>query len=163
MWRKIGNHRGIFITPEFGFIADKPMAPTMSKPQKTYTTRKYFAQEGRMEEEITLNLGAFNLKIQAGEGKLAVINSAGKRGFKICQFCGYAEVNTGKPLPSHKTPWGKDCKGRADRYSLGYEFKTDILRLWLPDYDDKRTGFWDSLLYGLLEGLQRVGDRTTGC
>lgn len=149
---KIGNHRGIFITPEFGFIADKPMAPTMSKPQKTYTTRKYFAQEGRMEEEITLNLGAFNLKIQAGEGKLAVINSAGKRGFKICQFCGYAEVNTGKPLPSHKTPWGKDCKGRADRYSLGYEFKTDILRLWLPDYDDKRTGFWDSLLYGLLEG-----------
>lgn len=149
---KIGKQRGIFITPEFGFIADKPLTPTMLRPQKTYTTRKYFAQEGNMEEEITLKLGDFNLKIQAGEGKLAVINNAGKRGFKICQICGYAEINTGRSLQSHKTPWGKDCNGRYERYSLGYEFKTDILRLWIPEYCDNRLGFWDSLLYALLEG-----------
>jgi len=147
-----GNNRGTFITPEFGFIAGEPDKPAMSKPQKTYTTRKYFAQEGKIEQEIILTLGGLNLNLQAGNGRLAVINSAGKRGFKICQSCGYAEVNIGKPLGPHKTPWGKECKGRAVRYSLGYEFNTDILCLRFPGYHDKREGFWESLLYGLLEG-----------
>ncbi len=149
---RIGNHRGTFITPEFGFIAGQPETPTMSRPQKTHTTRKYFAQEGKIEQEVTLTFEGLKLKIQAGDGRLAIVNSAGKRGFKTCQSCGYAEVNTGKPLAAHKTPWGKECKGQAIRYSLGYEFMTDILRLWFPDYQDKRKGFWESLLYGLLQG-----------
>ena len=93
------------------------------------------------------------LKLQAGgDGRLAVINYAGTRGFKICQSCGFAEIFDGKPLPKHKTPWGKPCNGRYSRYSLGYEFKTDILQIRLPDYYDTRVGFWESLLYGLLEG-----------
>ncbi|HHW03031.1 MAG TPA: DEAD/DEAH box helicase [Thermoanaerobacterales bacterium] len=154
--QKIRYQHGVFITPEFGFIAEEPKMPNLSKPQKTYTTRKYFAQEEKMEEEITLNLGAFTIKVQAGEGKLAVINHAGKKGFKICQKCGYSIVNTGRPLTSHKSPWGKPCNGKADIYSLGYEFKTDILRLCIMDYDDRRPGFWESLLYGLLEGACSV-------
>lgn len=143
-----------FITPEFGFISDKPKVPGLSKPQKTYSTRKYFAQEGKMGDEIILNMGGFIITLQAGEGNLAVVNHAGKRGFKICRKCGYSELNTGKPIESHNNPWGKPCNGRFSIYSLGYEFKTDILKLFV-NHEDKREGFWESLLYGLLEGACR--------
>ncbi|HQA50220.1 MAG TPA: DEAD/DEAH box helicase [Syntrophomonadaceae bacterium] len=148
----VGRNKGEFITPEFGFIAGKPEKPKMSRPEKTYSTRKYFAREGHVEKELTLHLST-TVKLQAGgDGKLAVINSAGARGFKICQSCGYAEIFDGKPLPKHQTPWGRSCQGRYNRYSLGYEFNTDILQVRFPDYTDTREGFWESLLYGLLEG-----------
>jgi superfamily II DNA or RNA helicase len=148
----VGRNKGVFITPEFGFIAGKPEKPKMSRPEKTYSTRKYFAREGHPEKELTLPLST-TVKLQAGgDGKLAVINSAGVRGFKVCQSCGYAEIFDGNPLPKHKTSWGKPCQGRYNRYSLGYEFNTDILQIWFPEYNDTRKGFWESLLYGLLEG-----------
>ena len=71
----------------------------------------------------------------------------------MCQSCGYAEIFDGKPLPKHSTPWGKPCRGqRYRRYALGYEFSTDILQIWCPELQDIRAGFWESLLYGLIEG-----------
>ncbi|SNX52879.1 DEAD/DEAH box helicase [Thermoanaerobacterium sp. RBIITD] len=152
---KIGNNRGVFITPEFGFIAGEPQKPTLVKPERTYSTRKYFAKEGKIEREHEYEIGGFHINIQAGDGKLAVINSAGKRGFKVCETCGYSEINTGNPLKIHKTPMGKSCKGKLSRYSLGYEFKTDILSLKIVGYSNEREGFWESLLYGLIEGACR--------
>jgi len=153
---KIGNNRGIFITPEFGFIAGKPQKPTLVKPERTYSTRKYFADEGeKIEENYDYEIGGFHINVKAGDGRLAVINSAGKRGFKVCESCGYAEINTGSPIKSHKTPMGKNCKGKLSRYSLGYEFKTDILMLKIMGYSNSQEGFWESLLYGLIEGACR--------
>ena len=149
---KIGRNKGEFITPEFGFVAGKPEKPKMARPERTYSTRKYFAREGHVEKEGTLSLGT-TLKLQAGgDGKLAVINNAGIRGFKVCQSCGYAEIFDGEPLTKHQTSWGQSCRGRYNRYSLGYEFNTDILQIRFPDYIDTWEGFWESLLYGLLEG-----------
>lgn len=148
----VGRQQGVFITPEFGFIAGKPERPRMSRPEKTYSTRKYFAHEGNVEKELTISLNS-TLKLQAGgDSKLAVINSAGVRGFKICQSCGYAEIFDGNPLAEHQTSWGRTCQGSYNRYSLGYEFATDVLQIRFPDYADEREGFWLSLLYGLLEG-----------
>ena len=148
----VGRQQGVFITPEFGFIAGKPERPRMSRPEKTYSTRKYFAHEGNVEKELTISLNS-TLKLQAGgDSKLAVINSAGVRGFKICQSCGYAEIFDGNPLAEHQTSWGRTCQGNYNRYSLGYEFATDVLQIRFPDYADEREGFWLSLLYGLLEG-----------
>ncbi|NLJ81145.1 MAG: DEAD/DEAH box helicase [Firmicutes bacterium] len=150
--KNVGRQQGVFITPEFGFIAGKPEKPRMSKPEKTYSTRKYFAREGNVEKELAIALNS-TLKLQAGGyGKLAVINNAGIRGFKVCRSCGYAEIFDGDEITSHHTPWGKPCRGRYDRYSLGYEFATDVLQIRITDYTDEREGFWLSLLYGLLEG-----------
>ncbi len=41
----IGKHKGTFITPEFGFVAGPPSQPRMSRPKKTYTTRKFFPRK----------------------------------------------------------------------------------------------------------------------
>ena len=83
---------------------------------------------------------------------MAVINNAGGRGFRICEKCGYAAIVKDNALKSHKNSLDKECRGRFSRYSLGYEFKTDILQLWFPDYLHAEEGFWLSLLYGILEG-----------
>jgi len=150
---KVGPDQGIFITPEFGFIAGKPGVPGMNRPQKTYATRKYFAQAGNVLSESELQLNGTVIKVRTGtDGRLAVINNAGRRGFRICEKCGYAEIVKGKPPGRHKNSLGKECRGKFDRYSLGYEFKTDILQLWFPDYFNAEEGFWLSLLYGILEG-----------
>jgi len=151
---RVGRNKGTFITPEFGFIAGPPAVPGMTRPQRSFSTRKFFSQAGNVEREHSLELGGIKIMLLTGtDGKLAVINNAGQRGFKICNSCGYAEINSYKPIGNHKTPWGKDCKGRSTQVSLGYEFKTDILQLWFPDYYRNDEGFWESLLYGLLEGV----------
>ena len=151
--------RGTFITPEFGFISGPPAKPTMSKPEKTYTTRKYFAEEGKIEYHDERIIGKYVVTIRAGNGRLAVINNAGMRGFRICQLCGFAEINDGRPPEKkHKTPFGKDCRGQFERYALGYEFTTDILYIGFLNYRDDREGFWESLLYGILEGASSALD-----
>ena len=150
---KVGPDQGIFITPEFGFIAGKPGVPGMNRPQKTYATRKYFAQAGNVLSESELELYGTVVKVQTGtDGRLAVINNAGRRGFRICEKCGYAEIFKGKSPGRHNNSLDKECRGRFSRFSLGYEFKTDILQLWFPDYFNAEEGFWWSLLYGILEG-----------
>ena len=81
-----------------------------------------------------------------------MVNNAHGAGFKICRLCGYAEINTGKNPSKHNTVWGRECNGFFENYALGYEFSTDILRIEFQNYRDGRDGFWNSLLYGILEG-----------
>ncbi len=149
---RIGRRRGTFITPEFGFMSDKQQKPSMSRPERTYTTRKYFASEGNIEYRDQRILRRFNISLSSGDGKLAVVNNAHGAGFKICRLCGYAEINTGKNPSKHNTVWGRECNGFFENYALGYEFSTDILRIEFQNYRDGRDGFWNSLLYGILEG-----------
>jgi len=143
---------GTFITPEFGFVAGPPQKPGLIRPEKTYTTRKYFAQEEKVEKILSINLNGITVEMEAGNGKLAVVNNGKGAGFAVCESCGYAKVYDGKPIGEHKTRMGKVCKGTFSRYSLGYEFSTDILSLKFIGYSDEREGFWESLLYGLIEG-----------
>ena len=88
------------------------------------------------------------------EGKLAVINHAGYRQFAICKSCGYGKIYDGNwgqhPLPFHPQ---KQCRGAYERLSLGHEFFTDVLQVIFQGYSDSRSGFWFSLLYGMLEGM----------
>lgn len=156
---KIGGNQGIFIIPAFGFIADreKPGNPGEEKPEKTYATRVYFSGQSSSEEEkVSLKLaGGVELELTAASrGKLAVINNAGYYGFQVCRTCGFTVLGSERAPDLHETPWGAPCSGKMkNRYSLGHEFETDILKLYFHGYQDTRQGFWHSLLYALLEGV----------
>jgi hypothetical protein len=89
---------------------------------------------------------------------MAVINHAGYQGFKICHKCGYTILGNEKVKTPHKTPWGTDCSGKLQRYSLGHEFMTDILQLHFEGYANLDLGFWFSILYALLEGASEAFD-----
>lgn len=156
---EIGKKRGFFVVPEFGFISEKPVKPKMRRPEKTYSTRRYFTGE---YDDISESIRRVNLKeanvelIAANQGKMAIINHAGLRHFSICQRCGHAEINSQNVTASHDAPWGhQKCKGKRSVLSLGYEFYTDILQIRFEVYDSiqYKEGFWESILYGLLEGV----------
>ncbi|MCL6557578.1 MAG: DUF1998 domain-containing protein, partial [Firmicutes bacterium] len=156
---RIGRNQGIFIVPAFGFIADreKPGNPGEEKPEKTYATRVYFSGKSSGEEEKVFLKLAEGIELElaaASRGKLAVINNAGHYGFQVCRACGFTVLGSESIPDTHKTPWGNDCSGKMrNRYSLGHEFETDILKLYFHGYQDTRRGFWYSLLYALLEGV----------
>ncbi|AEF95226.1 Protein of unknown function DUF1998 [Desulfotomaculum nigrificans CO-1-SRB] len=155
---QLGKNQGTFIIPSFGFIAstENPGRPGEERPQRTYTTRVYFSGQSFGEQEnIKFRLGS-GLELElttASRGKLAVINNAGQYRFRVCHNCGYTVLGSETVPSSHKKPWGSPCSGRLKSgYSLGHEFETDILKIYFHGYEDKRKGFWNSLLYALLEG-----------
>jgi superfamily II DNA or RNA helicase len=152
-----GRDRGTFVIPVFGFIADNrpPAKPGEEQPEKTYTTRNYFSGESDKKYELAVNLkNNITLRaIPASHGKMAVINRAGSRGFKICQKCGYTIIGNETARTPHQTPYGTNCSGKLQRYYLGHEFMTDIIQIHFEGYANPDTGFWFSILYALLEGV----------
>jgi len=158
---KIGKMKGTYITPELGFISDKPEEPKLSRPEKTYTSRQYFTGEYNQDSELIKEYNFNGIEAQlisAKRGKLAVINHAGFNKFSVCQNCGYTEINTNKSISKHKTPWGQDCTGKRRVFSLGYEYNTDIFQLKFKNsyFGQEKDGYWESVLYGMLEGISQA-------
>lgn len=153
-----GHNKGDFIVPQFGFITDfaPPGRPGEARPERTYTTRTYFRGISKERETLTIPLRGVNIVvIPAVDGELAVINHAGYQGFKVCYSCGYAVIGNEQVKSPHQTPWRTECRGKLIRVYLGHEFKTDVLQIRFEGYANGDLGFWQSLLYALLEGASQ--------
>jgi len=157
-----GRNQGIFLIPEFGFIADNkmPSGPGEEKPEKTYTTRTYYSGKSDRRDELIINLKNNTIlqAVPASHGKMAVINHAGYQGFKVCHKCGYTVLGNENVKTPHKSPFRTDCSGKLQRYYLGHEYMTDILQLHFEGYANSDEGFWSSILYALLEGVSEALD-----
>ena len=156
-----GRYRGTFVVPEFGFMTSlkPPGEPGDARPARTYSSRTFYAGEARAGEHAALDLGLVTLEaVPASDAVLAVINSAGGAGFRICHRCGFALSGYEQVDGSHRSPWSGECSGSLARYHLGHEFKTDILQLQFKGHSDSQRGFWLSLLYALLEGASTALD-----
>lgn len=150
-----GIDKGIFIIPSYGFIAGRelPTIPGEQRPERTYATRIYYSGEARERDKVEINLGSLTLTVTpATHGKMAVINKAGNKKFKICSRCGYALIGDEKVKESHLMPWGEECRSTLNHFALGHEFETDLVQLIFDKYENGDTGFWYSLLYALLDG-----------
>lgn len=156
-----GRNQGTFIVPEFGFMTavKAPEKPGETQPERTYSTRTYFSGEAKDGARLELTFGDITLtSIPASEGRLAVINHAGYRGFKVCHSCGFTLLGDENYKGPHKTPWQSECNGTLRRTFLGHEFHTDILQLRIDGCTNTDHGFWLSLLYALLEGSSEALD-----
>lgn len=168
----------MFIIPEFGFVVGpEPKASGAMRPKRLYATRIYFTDyepppnvdTDSEQSQAIINQKLTSAKVQINQrysryGQLALVNPGPmKRGFRVCNWCGFAEP---APLPvrskrgkkkkeSHKNPrTGKECEGYPSTYHLGHLFITDVLELQFlgalandPSYD-----LWWSVLFALLEG-----------
>ncbi len=166
---------GIFIEPEFGFIAQYGDPPTTgeSRPERFYASIVHFAEykmpgkENYSETAPELNpeLWARGIPLYthySRYGWLVVIN-AGRtgNGFRICRYCGAADPapvqppkNRGKANGHINPTTGKPCNGILDTYSLGHRFMTDVLELRFDGHvaAAAHESTWRSVLYALLEG-----------
>lgn len=146
------EHPKIFIEPRFGFqtSSKEPGVPGESRPERTYSSRVFFAGEGGQEQTFRFERsGSVMEGFYARHGRLAVINRAG---FKICSQCGFAlRVSSSAPR-QHDTAWGRTCSGKLDPRDLGHEFISDLFDLRIQGHSPGSESFWFSLLYSLLEG-----------
>lgn len=160
---KITNHRyfGTYLVPEFGFVAEyQSKKPTMQKPQKTYTTRKYYTPGGisNGEQKKGYNFNGQKIDLIFADGDLTVLNRGHNNlDFWVCEDCGYSVVNeSGKPPEKHESSWFSNVihRGSMQKHALGYSFKTDILRICIEE-SIMNEEFWLSLLYAILEGISK--------
>ena len=167
---KNSDLKGNFIEPVFGFrtqLQDDGKKPVEIRPERTYTTRVFFSHyKGSQDQEPFMPEGSpderLGLKIEkrySRNGMLAVLNTAGaKRGFWICASCGFGHpVVVAKPS-SHKSPWGKPCKGKLIPLALGHRFQSDVLEIRFRGGETGKydQGFWLSLTAALLSGASKA-------
>lgn len=127
-----GLDLGTFIIPEFGFSTEtsKPKTPSLSKPERSFHTEvafvDYFEKE-KVQEENSFDLGSTVIKLTSiSNGSMAILNT---EQFLVCDKCGFSiEVKEGIPI-SHETHNGYPCDGKLQRYSLGYRFETDVIKI----------------------------------
>ncbi|MGQ9805066.1 MAG: Zn-binding domain-containing protein [Chlorobiales bacterium] len=143
-----------FIFPEFGFIAKKESKGfTGRRPERTYASQVYFAEDGAPLQTKKVQLNGATLQFQSSaNAKLGVINQSA---FFICTVCGYGALSKEN---QHKNQSGSECKGHLNRLYLGHEFRTDIVKIDIPQYGYKERPFLLSVLYALIEGMSNALD-----
>ena len=138
-----------YLIPEFGFVTPlfkKPAEPH-GRARRLYTTRPFFRgfEQGAQPETKTI-LGVRVTK--ALPGTLVILCEGRNRdGFYICRSCG---VHMTGPKAEHKSPSDSECWGTLERFSLGHELVTDVVRLQFS----LLRGKWDaySVAYAVLLG-----------
>lgn len=134
------NRINTFLIPEFGFIADEKVGkPSLIKPEKTYRTEASFFSNNTSSVENNYIIGECEVSVAmvGNDGEMAMLNTTD---FFVCPQCGYAIeapvginpfIKTLSDVKGHKNPKGYICKANVDleKYSLGYKFKTDIIRI----------------------------------
>ncbi len=150
-----------FLIPEFGFVAEPDIKkPTMIKPEKTYRTEATFFSYHDTIQESTYQIHDTEVKVSmiGDDGEMVMLNSTD---FFVCPTCGYAierpsginrYVKTIEDKYKHKDSHGYYCQNtKLERYSLGYKFKTDIIRIKIdaPLYIDE---FYEEA-YSVLQAL----------
>jgi hypothetical protein len=168
------SHSGIFIIPQFGFIAKNETlkSSSESRPKNFYSIKTHFAEYRLPGEKVSFsamlqndpNLSNENVQIKkhySRYGWLVALNEGPVgRGYRICDICGYATSQfPTRNNPPHKNPLtDKTCTGTIKYYSLGHRYMTDVLELQInANYADPNDyELWLSLLYALLEGASNV-------
>jgi hypothetical protein len=150
-----------FLIPEFGFVADgsKIQKPGLTRPKRTYNSEiAYLSKEDTMDSKrVRIGKGLIELGF-SGSDELLVLNQSP---FYICEECGYAELDRKEKSrikkKIHSRSNGSKCSlDRLKKYSLGYRFETDVIKLTflspsLEDIDQAR-----SVLYGVLRGVSQT-------
>ncbi len=138
-----------YLVPRFGFVT--PMfaepKPPRRRARRVYSTRPFF--QGFSEAaaaEVRFRCG---LRVSAAaSGRLVVLcEGRGGRGFLVCRACG---AHAAGPTARHETPSGRECRGTLERFSLGHELVTDVVRMEFPGASDQWTAC--SVAYAVLLG-----------
>ncbi|MCY3941470.1 MAG: DEAD/DEAH box helicase [Gammaproteobacteria bacterium] len=136
-----------YLIPQFGFVTPlfkKPRQPT-GRARRLYTTRPFFPGFDAEPDWETI-LGVRVTK--AVPGMLVILcEGRNREGFYICRSCG---SHMAGPKATHKSPSESTCNGTLERFSLGHELVTDVVRLRFPGLQAEWVAY--SLAYAVLLG-----------
>ena len=147
------KHLSYFIEPSYGFRTGANKQSRRKKPKKTYAGEKiYLGNSDLIDYSYDLN---DRVRIEtSSDDELLVMNT---NPFFICQACGYCEIDKKNYCShvikkEHKNFREFACENKdLDRISLGHIFKTDVAKIIISNFNDKKVAL--STLYALLEGI----------
>ena len=144
------SHNGRkYLIPEFGFVTPLFKRPTepRGRARRLYTTRPFFRGFDNETQIETKKIR--NIQVTKALPGILVILCEGKNreGFFICRYCG---AHLTGPRGEHKSPLGSNCQGTLERFSLGHELDTDVVRLQFPQMYDPWEAY--SVAYAVLLG-----------
>ena len=144
-----------YLSPMFGFVTPLFQSPKepRGRAQRLYTTRPFFQGFGEAPQPDTKTiLGVQVTKAQPGT-LVILCEGRNREGFFICRSCG---THMAGRKGEHKSPSDSVCSGTLERFSLGHELVTDVVRLQFPQL----TGVWDaySVAYAVLLGAAKTLD-----
>ncbi len=158
-----------FLIPEFGFVAEAAVKkPTLIKPERTYKTEATFYSYGNKEQIDSYKIGDTNVNVSmvSNDGEMVLLN---RSDFLVCPICGYAIETPDGLNPNirkitdrkgHRDQKGYPCKNaELERYSLGYKFKTDIIKIQICVPLNAYDGDLHSQAYSILEALTLASSR----
>ena len=144
-----------YLIPEFGFVTPlfkKPAEPR-GRARRLYTTRPFF--QGFEQEPQLGTKSILGVQVTKALPGILIILCEGRNreGFYICGSCG-AHMTT--PQRGHKSYSDSTCTGTLEKFSLGHELVTDVVRLQFPQL----YGEWDaySVAYAVLLGAAETLD-----
>ena len=163
---------GIYITPEYGFLADdKTDTPGERPPNRLYASRVYLAHYQAGSEDVfsaaeavpdpDFHAGIIVSKAYSRHASLAVVNNGYGQGFHVCPVCGYADVisfgrDSRKRKHKHRNPvTHQPCTGTLQSYHLGHRFMTDVLHIHFSMPLRTKEEIY-SLLYAMLAGASEA-------
>jgi hypothetical protein len=154
---------GIYVIPIFGFTTstERPAEPK-GRVTKLFSNRPYFAYDkSTSPEEISVPAHAPLVSVTRTMPGIMVVLCEGKKreAFRICSACGMGSYQKPKKTSEpHKDPYGRKCSGTLQKFSLGHEFETDIVKLTFshPTAASDKLWFAYSLSSALVEAAAEV-------
>ncbi len=138
-----------YLVPEFGFVTPLFKLPTEphGRARRLYTTRPFFQGFGGDAEPETKTIRGVHVT-KALQGTLVVLCEGKEQGgFHICRSCG---AHLAEPKGEHRSPNDSVCSGMLERFSLGHELVTDVVRLQFPGMRNQWEAY--SIGYAVLLG-----------
>jgi superfamily II DNA or RNA helicase len=170
------RQKGIYITPEYGFLADDHTdTPGDQPPEQIYASRVYLAayrassrqpfDPQNILPDINFTAGVQVLKGYTRYAYLALVNDGYGSGFNVCPTCGYASVidyssstSRKRKDTDHNNPTNhQKCTDKLVPYHLGHHFMTDVLQLRFSLSIQQENAIY-SLLYAILSGASDALD-----
>ncbi len=150
-----------FLIPSFGFVADgsKIQKPGLTSPKRTYNSEvTYISNKEAVDSALMLvGNGLVELSL-SGSDEMVVLNQSP---FYVCEDCGYAEIDKKEKSrykkKKHERSNGSKCaKESLRKYSLGYRFQTDVIKITFLNPGLVEFNQALSVLYGMLRGVSQA-------
>lgn len=145
-----------FVVPIKGFKADTRKSTSKNvKPKKTYANDICYIGNGTYETHTSYK-NRMDI-ISSVDEELMVLNESA---FYMCQKCGYTIISNDDDIVGKRIinknhgPKSNECNSPLERTSLGYTFKTDIIKLKMGKFFSLEQSL--SFVYALLDGISKV-------
>ena len=151
-----GNNVKDFITPIYGFVADRKNKEThRMKPFKTYSSEIFYIGDNLS------SIDELNNVVEVTEHKNEELLVLNENNFFMCPNCGYTDLDkkyqgTVKSINhlQYKGTKCESCGGKLYLTHLGHSYRTDIIKIGfnkIQNMFDEDTAL--SVLYAILEGI----------